>query len=395
MNRRRTVGPRTAESDTEERSAQSRPRLAIVIPSLRGGIRYHAPMIRALAEEGFAVTVFTGIPPGEPSPFPLEVVNGRVLRDRIDETGYAKPFMLTSPRLVVSLVRWRPDVVVSVEYGAATLWSLVAGLVRRFPVAILQEHRSPSEYLRSPTRRVFRLILARLADGFVANTREAAEEIVTRLGVSPEKVFEVPMLLPPPRDYLLGDPVELPSGASRPVFLFVGQLIGRKNVRILLEAARRLVGEGRRFTLWIVGDGPDREDLERSVESTGVGDVVSFLGAVPYRSIGHAYEASDVFVMPTFADVMSVAVLEATRFEKPVIGSKRGGYAGHLVVDGVNGFLFDPANADELADRMAAFIDDPQLAGRMGARSAERLAGLSHQGSARRLAHVLRSSVLG
>jgi glycosyltransferase involved in cell wall biosynthesis len=371
-------------------------RLAIVFPSLRAGVRYWLPIIQALDAEGIAVRVFTGMPPPERPPIDLEVVNGRILRDTINLRGHEKPFSYTSPRLMSRLIRWRPDVIIAMEYRIATLWSLAAGrLLRRCPVAILQEHKSPDRFLRSPTRRLFRLlVLARLADAFIANTQEAAAEIITLLRVPPERVSVVPILLPPPREYLLTVPMELPPVSFRPLFLFAGRLIGLKNIDILLEAARHLLDENRKFAIWIVGDGPERDTLERLVESTGIRDIVTFLGEVPYQSMGHVYEASDVLVMPTFTDVISVAVLEAIRFEKPVIGSKLGGFAGYVVQDGVNGFLFDPTNAEELAAHMRAFIDDPMLVRRMGSRSAEWLVGLSHERSASQLAHVLRSTLL-
>jgi glycosyltransferase involved in cell wall biosynthesis len=376
---------------TYRRSGETSIRLALVIPSLKAGIRYHAPMVDALSRRGLEILVFTGIPPREPSPFPLEVVKGRVLRDRIDEEGYAKPFMHTSPRLIVELLRWRPEVIITVEYGLATLWSIIAGLAGRCPVAILQEHISPAAYRDSPARRVFRLALAQFADAFIANTKEAAAEIVSTLRVPPARIFEVPLLLPPTCDYLLADPFESPQIARRPVFLFVGRLIGRKNPRVLLEAAHLLHQQGQRFAVWIAGEGPERAALGRYVESNDLEDVVSFLGPIPYRSIGHAYQASDVFVMPTLADVMSVAVLEAIRFERPVIGSKMGGFAGHAVLEGVNGFLFDPRDAAGLARCMSSFIDEPALIDDMGRRSAEILHGLSHEDSADRLVRVLRS----
>jgi glycosyltransferase involved in cell wall biosynthesis len=378
----------------EQPSGAKRMRLAIVLPSLDAGVRYWVPIIQALEEEA-SVRVFTGMPPPERPPIDLEVVKGRILRDRINLRGHEKPFSYTSPQLVSSLIRWRPDAIIASEYRIATLWSLVAGRLRRCPVAIFQEHRSPERFLRSPTRRLFRLlVLARLADAFVANTEEAAAEIITLLRVAPQKVFEIHILLPPPREYLLTDPIELPPVAFRPVFLFVGRLIGLKNVRSLLEAAHRLDNEGYEFAVWIAGNGPERERLERLVELTRLGDVVTFLGAVPYRSIGHVYEASDVLVMPTFTDVISVAVLEAIRFEKPVIGSKLGGFAGYVVLDRVNGFLFDPTNVAELAEYMRAFIVDPMLVRSMGDRSAERLAGLSHKESASQLVRVFRSRLL-
>jgi glycosyltransferase involved in cell wall biosynthesis len=377
---------------TKGRGKVSRPiRLAVVIPSLGGGVRYLAPIVQSLADRDVTVRVFTGIPPRNGAPFPLEVVTGRVLHEEIEESGYNPgSFMYTSPRLVLKLARWRPDAIIAVEYGLATLWSLIAGFGRRCTVAIFQEHRSPDAYRRSLSRRLFRLLLARLADAFIANTEDAANEITTLLRVPSEKVFRVRLLLPPDRAYLLDRPIDLPPVTHRPVFLFVGQLIGRKNVRVLVDAARSLVEQGRRFTIWIAGEGPDREMLESAVEETGLREVV-FLGAVPYRSIGFAYEASDVFVMPTLADVMSVAVLEASRFDLPIIGSKQGGFAGHVVLEGVNGFLFDPSNAEELALHMRTLIDDDALLRRMGRRSGDWLAGVSHEDSADRLIQMFRS----
>jgi glycosyltransferase involved in cell wall biosynthesis len=381
------------EADTAiKRQSDVKPiRLAIVVPSLEGGVGFLSPIVETFASKG-PVRVFTGISPREPAPFPIEVVSGRVLREEVEETGYnARAFIYTSPRLILRLRRWRPDAIMTVEYGVATLWSLAARWHRRCIVAISQEHITPPEYLRSPARHLFRLLLARLADVLVANSKEAATEIITLLRVPRDKVVELQLLLPPQREYLLAEPIQLPRPQYRPIFLFVGQLIGRKNPRVLLAAADRLVRDGREFTIWIVGDGPDREALEWSVKRAGLQDVVTFLGAVPYRRMGHVYETADVFVMPTLAEVLSRAVLEAMRFEKPIIGSKLGGYAGNVVRDHVNGFLFDPANVTELADHMRTYIADPALAREMGGRSAEWFAGTSHEASADQLLQVLRS----
>jgi len=199
------------------------------------------------------------------------------------------------------------------------------------------------------------------------------------------------LLLPPPRDYLLTDPIELPEVAFRPMFVFVGQLIGRKNVRSLLEAARVLLDEGRKFTVWIAGNGPDRNELEGLVSSTGLRNIVEFLGAVSYRSVGYLYEAADVFVMPSLSDYRSVTVLEAIRFGMPIIDSIFDGNAEDTVTSGQNGFAFDPRSPKQLANCMREFIDDPMLIRRMGTRSEQRFAGLSHERSASQLAQVLRS----
>jgi glycosyltransferase involved in cell wall biosynthesis len=79
----------------------------------------------------------------------------------------------------------------------------------------------------------------------------------------------------------------------------------------------------------------------------------------------------------------------------PIIDSVFDGNAGDTVISGQNGFTFDPTSSSQLIDCMRAFVDDPRLIHSMGNRSAERFAGLSHERSARQLAQVLRSRVLG
>lgn len=274
-------------------------------------------------------------------------------------------------RFLAGLARSRKGVVVCTEYGPETLLTLLTMKLRGQPTLVLQEHIGRGGTPLSSFDLRYRRVIGRLANGFVANTAAARDEIVRLLRVDPTKVFEVMYLVPPERAELCMTPLSLEPPQRRPLFLYLGQLIVAKNVQLLLEAARLLRDEGREFEVWIGGEGPDGRRLKEVTRQLALEAVVRFLGSVAYSSIGYVYEASDVFVMPSHRDYRSVAVLEAMRFGKPVLDSARDGNAHDTARDGFNALIFDPADARQLADCMREFTLTPGLALEMGARSAE------------------------
>ena len=83
----------------------------------------------------------------------------------------------------------------------------------------------------------------------------------------------------------------------------------------------------------------------------------SFFRHVPYEGIGHLYAECDVFVMPTLSDYRSVSVLEAMRFGRALIVSRRDGNAGETARHGDNAFLFLFVKSSfQLADFMACLV---------------------------------------
>ncbi len=150
--------------------------------------------------------------------------------------------------------------------------------------------------------------------------------------------------------------LELNDPSSRPLFLCVAELIPRKNVSTLLQAASLVKAKGERFSLWIVGEGAEGAALRSSVSTSGLDDTVSFLGAIEYDRIGWVYDKADVFVMPSLIDYLSVAVLEAMRFGKPIVDSMFDGAVGDAVLPGKNGLAFDPRSPKELSECMIRLI---------------------------------------
>jgi glycosyltransferase involved in cell wall biosynthesis len=89
------------------------------------------------------------------------------------------------------------------------------------------------------------------------------------------------------------------------------------------------------------------------------------VGWVDYGSLGAYFKAADVFVFPTFEDVWGMVVPEAMVFGKPILCSN-GAASCELIVEGENGYIFDPTNAKELSEKMRIFIESPDLIESMG-----------------------------
>jgi glycosyltransferase involved in cell wall biosynthesis len=156
----------------------------------------------------------------------------------------------------------------------------------------------------------------------------------------------------------------------RPVVGTIGRLEDRKGHDQLLRAAGTMLagGNGRRPQIVIVGDGPLREKLQAQAQSLGVGDSVRFVGAV--ADVRPSLAAMDVFVLPSHAEGMSNALMEAMAAARPVVATAVGGNT-EVVVDGETGVLIPPADPAAIADAIAALLRDPDRAAGLGAAARE------------------------
>jgi len=123
-----------------------------------------------------------------------------------------------------------------------------------------------------------------------------------------------------------------------------------------LKALVKLTSENENVLLVIIGSEDDKSILKEQ----------SFLGNhlrvfPPTESIIQFYELSDIVVLPSKVDSFPYVMLEAGWFKKPFIGSKTGGIA-EFIEDGVNGFLCEPGNVDDLTKKMKFVIEHPHKA---------------------------------
>ncbi len=137
---------------------------------------------------------------------------------------------------------------------------------------------------------------------------------------------------------------------EKPIALFVGRLDYEKYVHVLIEAFAA-IPTSLKATLEIVGDGGERESLERWAAENGLGNRVKFLGHVTDQQLKDAYGRATVFVMPSIAELQSIATLEAMASGRPVIAADAAALP-HLVHTGENGYLFEPDNVSQLTSRI-------------------------------------------
>jgi len=153
-----------------------------------------------------------------------------------------------------------------------------------------------------------------------------------------------------------------------PAFLFMGNLGEPKGVQDLVAAVALACQKGVRGDVAIAGGetaAGQRETVERQIEQSGCGTLVHLLGVVSGEAKEAVLSRSDCFVLPSYAEGLPMAMLEAMACGMPVIATRVGAIP-EVVTDGVEGFLIEPGDVEALADRMVRASKDPNLCRKMG-----------------------------
>ncbi len=161
---------------------------------------------------------------------------------------------------------------------------------------------------------------------------------------------------------------------DRPVVLSASRLIARKGHDVLLRAWPKVLARCPNALLLIVGDGPRRDALCRTVASEGLLASVRLAGAVDWATMPAVYAAADVFVVACRTrraglepEALGIVFLEAASSGLPVVAGRSGG-APETVRDNVTGFIVDPRSETEIATRITELLTDPATARAMGRR---------------------------
>ncbi|MDR3692133.1 MAG: glycosyltransferase [Fimbriimonas sp.] len=121
------------------------------------------------------------------------------------------------------------------------------------------------------------------------------------------------------------------------ILLYVGRLAREKNLNVLLEMAAIAFSQDRSLRLWLVGDGPYRDECLSMARALGIGDRVRFVGFVPRAEVDRYYAAADLFVFSSITETQGLVVQEAMSYGLPAIAVTGGG-ASAAIIEGENGF---------------------------------------------------------
>jgi glycosyltransferase involved in cell wall biosynthesis len=260
----------------------------------------------------------------------------------------------------------RPDVVVSWEYGPATMRALAWTRRRRVPLVIFSELTPWSEpALSSLQRRVHRLLAPRAA-GFVVAGSQGVERL-RALEVAPELV-EV-ALQSADLEAVRGAAAAHEAGAhAGPVrILAVGRLVPDKNLDVLIQAfAAAGFAEGQ-AELELRGTGPLEPELRALADRLRV--PVRLAGPATPGELGAVYAAADALALVSSYEPFGVTLREGAAAGLPLIASRRAGAVGDVAVEGENAILVDPGNPAEITGALRRLVDDRALRERLAAGS--------------------------
>lgn len=161
----------------------------------------------------------------------------------------------------------------------------------------------------------------------------------------------------------------VPVAPAATDFVFVGELRLLKGVDLLIDAIATLAQKGRRVSLTIVGDGPDREQFRAQIETLGLTDQIRMPGAMPARQ---GFALGRHMIVPSRAESLPYIVLETAAAGKPLITTRVGGIPE--IYGPLSTRLVPSENARALAAAIEQTLDNPADTASAAAQLHERVA---------------------
>lgn len=238
-----------------------------------------------------------------------------------------------------------------------------------------QAKKNPNQTIREKSANLFMSYLAKLegqtakkASMVVTISKYSVQKIQQHYGIDPKMIHLVPNgvdtdFFQPKSDKIMAQ--QQFSLGEGPCVLFVGNLIPRKGLPYLIEAAKQIIRKHPKTTFAIAGEGPLRDRLINSVQKQKIASNFKFLGKIEEKLLPSLYRASDVFVLPSLQEGQGIVLLEAQASSVPVVAFETGGVKEALR-NGETGILVNPKDNIALAEAVIKILDDNVLREKMG-----------------------------
>jgi len=237
-----------------------------------------------------------------------------------------------------------------------------------------------------------------LAKNIVVHAENNKLEMVERYNTEPSKIHVIP--LPAwviPSETLPGIfEARKKIGADRFkwVVLFFGNIRREKGLDILIRAMRKVVDKFPDACIVIAGRMFKYSFgiYQNIVEELNLSDnVIKRIEHIPNEEMAYYYAAADVVAVPYLKISQSAVLLTAYSYAKPVVATRVGGMP-EIVIEGETGYLVEPQNSDDLADKIILILSDPDHAAKMGQKAKQYAAeNFSIQSVSRKLFEILHS----
>jgi glycogen(starch) synthase len=348
-------------------------------PPLTGGAAAHVDgLSRALGAAGHDVVVLTVAPPGSTAP-PSNAI--RVLRAAADLPWIPEDDLVASAasanhhlvRLTTALDDWRPDVVHAHNWQCAWAATTIAALhgvplVTTFHTTLRSQHGGRIPPGEPSTVHAVESWLAHGSDQVIAPSKFMAREVLTGFELPSERIHRVPNGM---------DPAWWSAGNSpetRPAMVLTwGRVQYEKGFQVLARAINELRSRVPEVECIIAGRGSYLPELQSQIDIEGVSDIVRLVGFVPDVKLRDLVHRAGCVVIPSLYEPFGIVGLETLAGGAPLIAARTGGLAELIEGTGA-GLLFEPGNAQELAQCIERVLSDRRLADSMRARGTALLA---------------------
>ena len=271
-----------------------------------------------------------------------------------------------NPAILTRLRRFDPDYVVIHGYDRLTHWLAIAYCRSMgIPIALRGDSNARLDTgvgWRPAVRRVMLRWLVRRCSA-VLSIGSANRDYWRCYGATERQIHSAPYAVDNAGvARAAGDHRPDPDGRLR--FLYVGRLVRRKRVDLLIAAFERL-HEQRAASLTILGDGPEADRL-RSMQSPSAAARTRWLGKLSNEQAWGAYGRADLLVLPSKYEPWGLVVNEAMAAGLPVIADHRCGAALDLIDEGRTGWRLRPLDEEALLTAMRQACDEPARVCEMG-----------------------------
>jgi glycosyltransferase involved in cell wall biosynthesis len=223
----------------------------------------------------------------------------------------------------------------------------------------------------SRAHHVVEALACRAADAVYVNAGAVRDMCVNDEGVAAEKIAVIRNGVDLAAfDAAARRPLDAPVPAGRPTIVMIGNLFPVKGHLDLIDAVARLKPEFPDLLVLCAGEGSMRAIVEQQIAHHGLRETVLLLGH--RMDVPALLARAQVAVLPSHAEGLSNALIEAMAASLPVVATAVGGNV-ELVVEGASGHLVPPHKTEVLAERLAGLLREPQRAKALGAAGRKRV----------------------
>lgn len=209
----------------------------------------------------------------------------------------------------------------------------------------------------------YTVLFYNFCDLVLSPTRSLAETLTQKGLKKPIEVLqnsiETDFFVPAP-DQKTKENLKKEFGIKGKSLVYMGRVSYEKSIDQVLKAFKLVAKKEPQTTLMIVGEGPEKEKLEKLAATLGIKDKVIFTGLLREQNLVRALQANDVFVTASKSENMPLSILEAMSCGLPIVAAAEKGLI-EIIKDGVNGFLVKADYPADLAEKILSLISNPAL----------------------------------